>query len=171
MHDISYGFISTEENIVYKVAITPDSRPALIELKLPASSLRIEFESLWQTKRGHYSFHRAGRASSVEVNDIWLLDLDLLADDPYALQEAQNVPLAVAAFDFETVYQKGDHVTADAFDMSPVLRCSNGIHYFRDKNVAICFAAYDEWFRGRIRDHIWKRLEMGKLWQNPKESS
>ena len=164
-------FTATTDKIVYKVAITPESKPVLIELKLPAYASRIEFKCLCQTKYGRYSLRKLGRASAVDVNDIWLLDQDLLADDPYALREAQNVPLAVAAFDLETVYQKGYHVTADAFDMSSGLLCSNGIHYFDKKDVAICYAAYDEWFRGRIRNHIWKRLEMGKLWQNPKENS
>ena len=154
-------FTATTDKIVYKVAITPESKPALIELKLPAYASRIEFKCLCQTKHGRYSLHEVGRASAIDVNDIWLLDQDLLADDPYALQEAQNVPLAVAVFDLETVYQKGYHVTADAFDMSPVLRCSNGIHYFNDKDVAICYAAYDNWFHWRVKDHI--RLQRERM--------
>ena len=152
-------FTATTDKIVYKVAITPESKPALIELKLPAYASRIEFEHLCQTKYGRYSLRKLGRASAVDVNDIWLLDQDLLADDSYALREAQNVPLAVAAFDLETVYQKGYHVTADAFDRSPVLRCSNGIHYFDEKDVAICYAVYDIWFQCRIKDHMRLRRE------------
>lgn len=164
-------FTATTDKIVYKVAITPESKPALIELKLPAYASRIESKRICQIKRRCYSLRTVGRASAVDVNDIWLLGQDLLADDPYALWEAQNIPLAVAAFDLETVYQKGYHVTADAFDMSSGLLCSNGIHYFDKKDVAIYYAAHDEWFRGRIRNHIWKRLEMGKLWQKQKENS
>lgn len=164
-------FTATTDKIVYKVAITPASKPALIELTLPAYASRIESKCICQTKHRCYSLRKVGRASAVDVNDIWVLDQDLLADDLYALREAENVPLAVAAFDLETVYQKGYHVTADTFDMSSGLLCSNGIHYFDKKDVAICYAAYDEWFRGRIRNHIWKRLEMGKLWQKPEENS
>lgn len=165
-------FTATTDKIVYKVAITPESKPALIELKLPAYASRIEFKCLCQTKYRRYSLHKLGRASAVDVNDIWLLDQDLLADDPYALREAQNAPLAVAAFDLETVYQKGYHVTADAFDMSPVSRCSNGIHYFDEKNVAIYYAMYDSWFRCRVKDHIRQQIErVLNLWPKPGENS
>ena len=152
-------FTVTTDKIVYKVAITPESKPALIELKLPAYASRIEFNCLCQTKYGRFSLHKVGRASAVDVNDIWLLEHDLLADDLYAFRETQNVPLAVAAFDLETVYQKGSHVTADAFDMSPVLRCSNGIHYFDEKDVAIHYAMYDAWFKCRVKDHMHQQRE------------
>ena len=165
-------FTATTDKIVYKVAITPESKPALIELKLPAYALRIEFEHLCQTRYGRYSLRKLGRASAVDVNDIWLLDQDLLADDSYALREAQNVPLAVAAFDLETVYRKGYHVTADAFDRSPVLRCSNGIHYFDEKDVAICYAVYDIWFQCRVKDHMRQQRErVMNLWRKPEENS
>lgn len=164
-------FTATTDKIVYKVAITPESKPALIELKLPAYASRIEFEHLCQTKYGRYSLRKLGRASAVDVNDIWLLDQDLLADDSYALREAQNVPLAVAAFDLETVYQKGYHVTANAFDRSPVLRCSNGIHYFDEKDVAICYAVYDIWFQCRVKDHMRQQRErVMNLWQKPRKT-
>ena len=161
-------FTATTDKIVYKVAITPESKPALIELKLPAYASRIEFEHLCQTKYGRYSLRKLGRASAVDVNDIWLLGQDLLADDSYTLREAQNVPLAVAAFDLETVYQKGYHVIADAFDRSPVLRCSNGIHYFDEKDVAICYAVYDIWFQCRVKDHMRQQRErVMNLWRKP----
>ena len=165
-------FTATTDKIVYKVAITPESKPALIELKLPAYASRIEFEHLCQTKYGCYSLRKLGRASAVDVNDIWLLGQDLLADDSYTLREAQNVPLAVAAFDLETVYQKGYHVIADAFDRSPVLRCSNGIHYFDEKDVAICYAIYDIWFQCRVKDHMrQQRDRVMNLWRKPEENS
>ena len=164
-------FTATTDKIVYKVAITPESKPALIELKLPAYASRIEFKCLCQTKYGRFSLRKLGRASAVDVNDIWLLDQDLLADDSYALREAQNVPLAVAAFDLETVYQKGSHVTADAFDMSPVSRCSNGIHYFDEKDTAIYYAVYDIWFQCRVKDHMRQQRErVMNLWRKPEEN-
>ena len=70
-------FTATTDKIVYKVAITPESKPALIELKLPAYASRIEFKCLCQTKYRHYSLHKLGldarrieEAASKQILDV-----------------------------------------------------------------------------------------------------
>jgi hypothetical protein len=159
--------IEFKDKIVYKAAIDPNSHPVLIELKIPAFAQRVEFKMLTTVANKKYAERTRGRASFAYVQDIWLLEQDLLADDPDALREGESIRFAISAFDFNTTYMKGFDIHPNWFDRNPCERCSNGINYFLDKDAAISYAAYDHWFYGRMKEHQRQGIEDQGLFRGP----
>lgn len=102
--------------ICYKKVYTGFSEHVLATLEIPADAKRI------------YTISTKCRAEYAKV-----IKLELLKNN----KEYKEIDVACSGYNEDVVYRKGEMVYPDSFDDNMFNDCSNGIHFFMDKNEAI----------------------------------